>query len=96
MNNHCRSVCNLFLSFFKFSFLVLAFLRFENSFLIICFCLLMISFLSVCLLVLMYPIVCLCGVITRSYLSSLIIQLCNIIVCLFPTLSLDIRLMDAI
>ena len=46
----------------------------------------------------MYPIVCLCGVITRSHLSSLIKRLCNIIVCLFPNLSLDIRfrMMDAI
>ena len=46
----------------------------------------------------MYPIVCLCGVITMSYLSSLIKRLCNIIVCLFPNLSLDIRfrMMDAI
>ena len=40
----------------------------------------------------MYPFVFLCGVITRSYLSSLILQLCNIIVCLFPKLSFDIRL----
>ena len=46
----------------------------------------------------MYPIVCLCGVSTRSYLSSLIKQLCNIIVCLFSKLSLVIRfrMMDAI
>ena len=46
----------------------------------------------------MYPIVCLCGVITRSYISSLIKQLCNIIVRLFPKLSFDIRfrMMDAI
>ena len=46
----------------------------------------------------MYPIVCLCGVITRSYLSSLIKQLCNIIVCLFPKMYLDIsfRMLDAI
>ena len=45
----------------------------------------------------MYPIVSLCGVITRSYLSSLTKQLCNIIVCLFPKLSHDIRfkMMDA-
>ena len=40
----------------------------------------------------MYPIACLCGVITRSYLSSLIKLLCSIIVCLFLKLSLDIRL----
>ena len=46
----------------------------------------------------MYPIVCLCGVITMSYLSSLIKHLCNINVCLFPKLSLDIRfgMMNAI
>ena len=46
----------------------------------------------------MYPIVCLCGVITRSYFSSLIKRLCIMIVCLFPKLSLDIRfrMMDAI
>ena len=75
-----------------------AFLRFENRFLIFCFCLLIIFFLSVCLFVLMHPLVCLCGVITRSYRSSLIKRLCNIIVCLFPKLSLDIRfrMMDAI
>ena len=69
----------------------IAFLRFENRFRIICFCLLIIFFLSVCRFVLMYPFVCLCGVITRSFLSSLIIQLCNIIICLFPKLSLGIR-----
>ena len=39
----------------------------------------------------MYPFVSLCGVITRSYLSSLIIQLCNIVICLFPKLFLGIR-----
>ena len=46
----------------------------------------------------MYPNVCLCGVITRSYLSSLIKQLCIMIACLFLKLSLDIRLrmIDAI
>ena len=62
------------------------------------FLLVIIFFLSVCLFVLSYSIVCLCGVITRSYLSLLIIQLCNIIVCLFPKMSLDIkfRMMDAI
>ena len=38
----------------------------------------------------MYPIVCLCGVITRSYLSSLTKQLYKIIVCLFSKLYLDI------
>ena len=37
------------------------------------------------------PIVCLCGVITRLYLLSFIKQLCSIIVCLLPKLSLDIR-----
>ena len=47
---------------------------------------------------LIYPVVCLCGVITRSYLSFLTKQLCNIIVCLLPKLSLDIRfeMMDAV
>ena len=86
------------MSRFKFGFLVLGFLRFENRFLINCFCLLKIFFLSVCLFVLMYPIVCLCDVITRSYFLSLIKQLCIMIVCLFPKLSLDIRftMMDAI
>ena len=39
----------------------------------------------------MYPTDCLCDVITRSYLSSLIKQLCIMIVRLFPKLSLDIR-----
>ena len=39
----------------------------------------------------MYPMVCLCVVITRSYFLSLIKQLCSLIVCLFPKLSLDIR-----
>ena len=75
-----------------------AFFHFENRFRIICFCLLISFFLSFCLFVLMYPIVCLYGVIMRSYLSSLIIQLCNISVCLFPKLPLDIRfrMMDAI
>ena len=36
--------------------------------------------------------------VTRSYFSWLILQLCNIIVCLFPKLSLDIRfrMMNAI
>ena len=71
---------------FKFSFLVLAFLRFKNRFLIICFCLLIIFSLSVCLFVLMYSIVCLFGAIW-----SLIKQLCIMIVCLFPKISLDIR-----
>ena len=63
----------------------------------VCFCLLIIFFLSVCHFVLMYPTDCLCGVITRWYLSSLIKQLCIMIVCLFPKLSLDIRfrMMDA-
>ena len=46
----------------------------------------------------MYPIDCLCGVITRSHLLSLMKQLCIMINCLFPYLSLDIRfrMMDAI
>ena len=39
----------------------------------------------------MYPTDCLCGVITRSYLPSLIKQLFFMIVGLFPKLSLDIR-----
>ena len=39
----------------------------------------------------MYPIVCLCGVITRSYVSLFILQLCSTIVCLFPKLFSDIR-----
>ena len=45
----------------------------------------------------MYPIVRLLGVILGSYLLSLMIAWCNIIVCLFPKLSLDIkfRMMDA-
>ena len=68
-----------------------AFHRFDNFFLVICFSLLTIFFLGVCLFVLMYPIDCLCGVIMRSYLSSLVKRLCTIIVCLFPKLSLDIR-----
>ena len=68
-----------------------AFRRFENRFLLICFRLLITFFLSVCLFVLMYPIVCLCGVITRSYFLWLILQLCNIIDCLIPKFSLDIR-----
>ena len=38
-----------------------------------------------------YPIVCLCGVITRSYASLFISQLCSTIVCLFPKLFSDIR-----
>ena len=74
-----------------------AFLHFENRFRKICFCLVINFFLKVCRVILMYPIVCLCRVITRSHLSSLIIQLCNIIVCLLLKLSLDIRvrMMDA-
>ena len=74
------------------------FLHFEKRFLIIYFCLLMIFSLSVCLFDLVYPIFFLCGVITRSYHSSLFIQLRIIIVCLFPKLSVDIsfRMMDAI
>ena len=75
-----------------------AFHRFENSFLIICYCFLMIVFFRVCLFDLIYPIGCLYGVITRSYLSFLIKQLCNTIVCFLPRLSLDIsfRMTDAI
>ena len=63
----------------------------------ICLCLLFIFFLSVCLFVLIYPTDCLCGVITRSYLSSLIKQLCTMIVCLFCKLSLGIgfKMIDA-
>ena len=38
-----------------------------------------------------YLIVCLCGVITRSYASLFISQLCSTIVCLFPNLFSDIR-----
>ena len=87
-----------FVSPFEFSFLVLAFLHFENRFLIICFCLLIIFFHSVCLFVLIYSTVCLCGVIKSSYFLSLIKQLCIKIFCLFPKLSLDVRfkMMDAI
>ena len=46
----------------------------------------------------MYHIVYLCGVITRSFFSSLIKQLCSIFVRLFTKLSLEIRfrMMDAI
>ena len=45
----------------------------------------------------MYPTDCLCGVNTRSYLLSLVKQLCIMIVCLFSKSSLDIRfrVMDA-
>ena len=52
----------------------------------------------VCRFVLINPIDCLCGVITRSYFSLFISQLCNMIVCLFPKLSRDIkfRMTDAI
>ena len=39
----------------------------------------------------MYPTDCLCGVGTRSYLSSFTKQLCVVIVCLFSKLFLDIR-----
>ena len=93
------SLMILFIEFFKLwssrialvSVSETAFLRFENRFRIICFGLLIFFFLSVCLFVLMYPIVCLCGVVTRSYFLSLIIQLCNTIVCLFPKFSFDIR-----
>ena len=37
------------------------------------------------------PIVCLCGVITRSYFSIFISQLCNTVVCLIPKMFSDIR-----
>ena len=52
----------------------------------------------VCLFDLIYPLVCLCNVITRSYLLILNKQLCDMIVCLLPKLSFDIRfrMMDAI
>ena len=75
-----------------------AFLCFENRFLLICFGFVMIVFFCVCRFDLIYSTVCLCGVITRSYFSSFIKQLCNTIVCLLPRLSLDIRfrMMDAI
>ena len=74
-----------------------AFLRFENLFRVNCLCLLKIFLFIVCLFIRIYPIVCLCGVITRSYFSLLISQLCNTIVCLFPKLFSDIRfrMMDA-
>ena len=68
-----------------------AFLRFENRFLITCFCFVMIVFFRVCLFDLIYPIFCLCCVVTRWYLSFLMKQLTNTIVCLLPRLSLDIR-----
>ena len=45
----------------------------------------------VCRFILICIIVCLCGVITTSYFSLFISQLCNIIVCLFPKVSSDIR-----
>ena len=59
-----------------------AFLCFENCCLIIGFCFVMIVFFRVYRFDLIYPIFCLCGVITRSYLSSFFKQLCNTIVCL--------------
>ena len=68
-----------------------AFLRFEKLFRMICLCLLIIFLFIVCRFVRIYPIVCLCGVITRSYVSLFISQLCNTIVCLFPKLFSDIR-----
>ena len=68
-----------------------AFLRFENLLRIICLCLLISFLIIVCCFVLMYPIVCLCGVITQSYVSLFISQLCNTIVYLFPKLFSDIR-----
>ena len=51
----------------------------------------------VCRFVLIHPIDCLCGVITRSYFSLFISQLCNMNICLFPKLSSDIgfRMKDA-
>ena len=44
-----------------------------------------------------YPTDCLCGVTTRSCFSLLKKQMCIMIVCLFPSLSLDIgfRIMGA-
>ena len=68
-----------------------AFLRFENLLRIICLCLLIIFLFIVCRFVRIYLIVCLYGVITRSYISSFISQLCSTIVCLFPKLFSDIR-----
>ena len=68
-----------------------AFLRFENLFRIICLCLLIIFLLIVCHSVRTYSIVCSFGVITRSYVSLFISQLCNTIVCLFPKLFSDIK-----
>ena len=47
--------------------------------------------LIVCRFFLTYPVDCSSGVITRSYFSLFISQLCNMIVCLFPKLSSDIR-----
>ena len=74
-----------------------AFRRLENRLLIICFCFVGIDFFRVCLFDLIYPTVCLCSVITRSYLSFFIEQLCNTIICILPRLSLIIRFrMDAI
>ena len=58
-----------------------AFRRFVIRCLIICFCFIMIVFFCVRLFDLIYTIVCLCGMITRSYLSFLIKQLYNMIVC---------------
>ena len=68
-----------------------AFLHFESRLFIICFYFVMIIFFRNGLFDLIYPIICLCGVITKSYLSFLIKQLCNTIVCLLPRLYLDIR-----
>ena len=68
-----------------------AFLRFENVFRVIGFCLLKIFLVFFRRFVQIYPIVCLCGAITGLYFSLFISQLCNMIVCLFPKLSSDIR-----
>ena len=74
-----------------------AFRFFENLFRVICLCLLIIFLFIVCRFVRMYPTVCVCGVITRSYLSLSISQLCSLIVCLFPEFFNDIsfRMRDA-
>ena len=52
----------------------------------------------VCRFVLIYPTDCLCEVITRSYFSLFMSQLCHMIVCLFPKLSSEIsfKITDAL
>ena len=72
-----------------------AFLRFENLFRVICLRLLKIFLFIVWRFVRIYPIVCLCGVITRSYASLFISQLCSTIVCLFPKLFIRFRMKAA-